>query len=284
VAQEQSLSRAARSLHISQPAVTQHIKLLEQTFKTALFLRSSSGVTLTAQGVLLLEHAQRVAEMDEAITQKLTAQSGTLSGRLRLGASTTITQYYLPDVLVALKTRHPAVEIEVIEGNSDAVISSLLAQRIELGLIEAPCRRRDLRVQSFYEDEIIVIAPADHPLVQRPFVRLEELVRQPMIVREVGSGTRMSVETELRRRKVPLANLFILQELPSTEAIKRMVEKGAGVGFVSRISVTGEIKAGRLVQLRVRGLHIRRDFSAILPLGPDPVGLRQLMLGYLLQT
>jgi DNA-binding transcriptional LysR family regulator len=281
VAQEQSLSRAARLLHISQPAVTQHIQALEGFFKTALFLRSSSGVTLTAAGVLLLEHARRVSDLTEELNRKLSAQGGTLAGRLRLGASTTITQYFLPDVLVAIKVRHPAVQIEVSEGNSDAVIGSLLARRIDLGLIEAPCRRRDLRVRSFYEDEIIVIAPAAHRWAARAFIPLSELVREPMIFREVGSGTRGSIELALRQRKVVLAGLPVVQELPSTEAIKRMVQLGAGIGFVSALSVRDEVKAGSLVQVKVRGFSIRRPFSAILPLGPDPVGLSQLLLRFL---
>ncbi len=281
VAEEQSLSRAARILHISQPAVTQHVKAMEEFFRASLFTRSSTGVALTGAGLILLEHVRRVEALHEQTAQALKARGGTVSGTIRLGASTSITQYFLPDVLIAVKRKFPSVEIEVIEGNSDSVISGLLARRIELGLIESPCRRRDLRVQSFYQDEIIVIATPDHPLAKRPQVSLKELVQEPMIVREMGSGTRLSVEAELRKRGVNLTRLNVIQELPSTEAIKRMVAGGAGLGFVSKISVAGEIETGKLIQLKVRGLRIHRPFSAILPLGPDPVGLGQMILGFL---
>ncbi len=283
VAQEQSLSRAARTLHISQPAVTQHIKALEEFFKTTLFVRSSSGVTLTPAGLVLHDHARRIGEMHEEVTRKLTESGGAIEGRVRLGVSKTITEYYLPHVLLAIKARHPAVEIDVLEENTDAVISSLLARRIELGLIEAPCRRRDLRALPFFEDEIIVIAPPRHPLVKRPAVTIAELIREPVVLREIGSGTRMVMEAALRKRKITLAKLSVVMTLPSSGAIKRVVQGGVGISFVSRISVEDELKAGTLVEIKVRGLDMRRPFSAILPLGPDPVGLRQLILNFLPQ-
>ena len=284
VAEEQSLSRAARALHISQPAVTRHVKELEAFVGTSLFVRTSGGVTLTEAGLVLLDHARHVGAAHEETLRTLRAKGGTVAGKLRLGASTTVTQYYLPRVLIALKKRYPAVEVEVVEANSDVVIGDLLARRIEMGLIERTCRRRDLRVTEFYEDEIIVVAPPGHPLAgngAKAAVTLDEVLREPIISREVGSGTRLTVETELRRRKVKVDALNIVQELPSTEAIKRMVAGGCGLGFVSKIGASGEIAAGTLVHLKVRGVRFLRPFSAILPLGPDPVGLRQLVLGLL---
>src|ERR1700677_2680281 len=158
VAESGSLTKAAQKLHLSQPAVTKHIKLLEEEFRTPLFVRSANGVKLTKAGLILLKHAQQAGKLYEEVRQKIESRQDTFSGRIRLGCSTTITQYFLPGPLMALKKRHPLVELEVIEGNSDAIISALLAQRIELGLIESPCRRRDLRVQSFYEDEIVLIS------------------------------------------------------------------------------------------------------------------------------
>jgi len=281
VAEQQSISAAARALRISQPAVTQHIKLLEESFPATLFLRTRHGVTLTEAGVVLLDHARRVAALEEEVSHKLRLPDGALGGRIRLGASTTVTQYHLPDVLARFKKRHPAVEVEVLEGNSDAMIGALLAQRIDIGLIEVPCRRRDLRAQSFFEDEIVVIAAPDDPLVRKKSVTVSQLIERPLIVREPGSGTRKTVEDSLHRLKVELSQLRIIQELPSTEAIKRVVAAGLGLGFVSRISITNEIADGSLVVLAVRHLQIRRPFSTILPLGPDPVGLRQIFLGFL---
>lgn len=279
VAEQQSISAAARVLHISQPAVTQHIKVLEDSYAAALFLRTRQGVVLTEAGVVLLDHARRVSALEEEVAHKLRQSKLALEGRIRLGASTTIIQYHLPDVLTRFKLRHPAVEVEVLEGNSDDIIGALLAQRIEIGLIEVPCRRRDLRAQSFFEDEIVVIGSPTN--VPRHPKTVAQLIEHPLIVRESGSGTRKTVEASLHRLKVDVSRLKVIQELPSTEAIKRVVAAGLGFGFVSRISISSELADGSLAIVPIRHLYIKRPFSTILPLGPDPVGLRQVFLGFL---
>jgi DNA-binding transcriptional LysR family regulator len=278
VAELGSLTKASRRLRLSQPAITKHIKLLEEEFRLPLFVRSSAGVSLTDAGLILLKHVQQAEELYEQARQKIESRQETLTGRIRLGCSTTVTQYFLPDRLLALKKRHPAVEVEVLEGNSDFVIGALLAQRVELGLIESPCRRRDLRVQNFYDDEIILIAPGNDG---RLHLKPGDLKKEPIIFREMGSGTRLCVEVALQKLGLPVRELNIVQELPSTEAIKRVVAGGLGLGFVSKLSIEDEVRSGRLAQLKVRGLNIHRPFSSILPMGPDPVGLRQLVLGFL---
>lgn len=281
VAELQSISAAARALRLSQPAVTQHVKALEEAYSSALFIRSRHGVSLTEAGVILLDHARQAARLDEEVAGRLRMANALVAGRLRLGASTSILQYFLPEILVAFKRRHAAVEIEVVPGNSDEVIGALLAQRVDMGMIEAPCRRRDLRVQGVFEDEIAAIAAADDPLASTRSVPLRKLASRPIVFREPGSGTRQCVEGCLARHGVAAKALRIVQELPSTEAIKRAVAAGMGIGFVSRISISQELAGGTLAVLDIHRLRIRREFSAIFPLGPDPVGLRQVFLEFL---
>ncbi len=281
VAEHQSISAAARVLNISQPAVTRHIKMLEENYQATLLTRSRSGVALTEAGVVLLEHARQVAWMEDEVMAKIRKDDSILRGRLRLGASTTVTQYYLPTVLTSFKKRHPEVEIEVVEGNTDAVISHLLGQRIDLGLIEGPCSRRDLRVRRFFDDLLVFIVPVGHPLARPKPVPPSELLKYPIISREHGSGTRRYIESALNAVGLDPRKRHIVQELPSTEAIKRAVEAGLGVGCVSRIAITQELATASLDIANIKGLEIRRPFSAILPLGPDPVGLRQIFLSAL---
>ena len=281
VAEQQNISAAARELNISQPAVTHHVKMLEEAFQATLLTRSRSGVTLTEAGQILLAHARQVALLEDEAAVKIRRGESALSGRLRLGASTTVTQYYLADILTRFKKRHHGVIIEVIEGNSETVIARLLEQRIDLGLIEAPCRRRDLRVQQFFEDELVFIVPVDHPLAKKRQVAPEELLKHPMVSREHGSGTRQCVERSLAQSGVDIRRMKIVQDLPSTEAIKRAVAAGLGIGCVSRIALTQELATKSLAVVKVRGLEIRRPFSTILPLGPDPLGLRQIFLAAL---
>ncbi len=264
---------------MSQPAITKHIKRLEDDFRQPLFIRSPRGVSLTESGFTLLRYVRQIEDLYEQARYQIFAGKETQTGHICLGCSTTISQYFLSSVLIALKTNHPGIRIEVLEGNSDFVIQALLSQRIELGLIEAPCQRRDLRVEKFYEDEIIIVAS---PRIHRTALSLEELTNTPLIFREVGSGTRKCVEYALQELGLK-GPLNIIQELPSTESIKRMVAGGTGIGFASKLSVVEEIRTGTLIELKIKKLKIFRPFSAILAADPNPVGPRRLILEILSQ-
>lgn len=255
--------------------------MLEKSFGTTLFLRSRTGMSLTEAGFILLAHARKVMLLQQEVMSKLTRSETDLKGSLRIGASTTIMQYYLPKILAAFKKKYIAVKVEVLENNSTGIISALLGQRIDLGLIESPCRRRDLRTQHFFNDKIIVIASPDHHLAKKHAISSAELAKQAFVFREQGSGTRQYVEENLQCLKINPKKLLVIQELSSTEAIKRAVAENMGLGFVSRLSVTHELAHGSLVVLPIKDLKIERYFSTILPLGSDPVGLRQVFLNFL---
>lgn len=284
VAELRSLTKASKALHLSQPAVTKHIKLLEEELRLPLFLRSSSGVVLTDAGAVFLRHVQETERAHAKVLAQLQSPLGDLSGRFRLGSSMTIASYYLPDVLVRFKNKHAAVTCDVMEGNTDFIVGQLLDQRIELGLVEGPCRRREIQVRPFYEDEVIWIASPADVLARSQQPTVKALLERPVISRELGSGTRRVVEAALRQQGVPLKAIRIAQELPSTEAIKRMVAAGAGIGYVSRLSVGQELQSGKLVEIHCPKLRILRPFSMLTPQGPDPVGLVQAFSKFLLET
>lgn len=284
VAEMQSLTKASKTLHLSQPAVTKHIKLLEEELRLPLFVRSSNGVTLTEAGTVFLQHVQETEKARANVLEKLQAPVGRLAGRLRLGSSMTIASYYLPEVLLQFKTKYPSVMCEVVEGNTDYIIGLLLNQRIELGLVEGPCRRREIQARPFYEDELVWIASPSDPLAKVHQPSVKTLLERPLISRELGSGTRRVLETALRQRGISLAKLRILQELPGSEAIKRMVAAGAGIGCVSRLGVEDELASGKLVQIHCPKLRIKRSFSILIPQGPDPVGIMQAFSRFLIEN
>lgn len=278
VAEQKSITAAARTLRISQPAVTQHIKMLEDCFKTTLFLRSRRGVILTEAGVTLLNHARHINKLTEEVTFKLRQQQGELQGRLRLGSSTTITGYFLPEILINFKKAYPSVEVEVTGGNSNAVINALLSQQIDIGLIESPCKRHDLRAESFFKDEIVIIASQKHPLASKKSISLKELLQYPLVLREPGSGTRQCIEQNLYQKQISLSQLQIIQELPSTEAIKGVVAGGLGVGFISKTCLPEKGAATSLKTINIQGLKMHRFFSVILPLGAEAKGIQKYFL------
>lgn len=278
VAELQSITRAARALHLSQPAVTKHIQLLEEKLRVPLFLRSAKGMILNESGVVYLQHVQQIAQAHENIAQHLQAPAGILTGRLRLGSNKTILAYYLPEILARFKTRYPSAICEIIDGNTDTIIGALLDQRIDLALIEGPCRRPEIQMQPFLEDEMIWIASPNDPLAKIRYPTIPQILRRPLIVREAGAGTRQFMEQSLRQFHIPLERLNIVQEIPSPEAIKRLVVAALGISYVFRISVEQELAAGKLVKINCPKLNVRRSFSFLCAQGPTPLGIVQAFI------
>lgn len=274
VAEHLSFTHAAEHLHLSQPAVTSHIKVIEEDLAVRLFERSSGGIRLTPAGEKLFAFALEAQRMTQQALQSIGALTGEQLGRLRLGASTTIAQYVLPSLLARFVHLHPRVDLSVISANTADVVDEMLANRIDLGLIEGPPGAIDVKVETFVPDEIVVIAGGSHGFsdsAEHRVIAPEELADKPLLVRERGSGTRRVVEDALRNVGVDPKTLRIVMELDSTEAIKSGVEAGLGVGFVSRWALRFE-QTNRLSVIRVRGLKIIRHFQFIYPSGPEPAG------------
>lgn len=272
VAELKNISAAARNLHISQPAVSKHIQNLEEEFGITLLIRSASGISLTEAGYILLDHTLRVFDLQNDVAQKLGQSRGELRGALRLGASTTITQYYLPCPIVTFLGKHPQVKLSLIDGNAEEMIGALLAHKIDLGLIEGPCKNTGIKSRPFFQDEIICVAGKNHPLVHRTSISPSTLARYPIIEREAGSGTRFYVEQALRKVGIKIEKLSVIIDIPSSEAIKRVVASGLGISFLSRLSIQDELKSGVLREIRVKGLKMIRPFLLLHHQGPMPAG------------
>jgi DNA-binding transcriptional LysR family regulator len=284
VAESQSVSKAARKLHLSQPAVTKHIQLLEADLRVPLFIRSAKGMVLNASGIIYLQHVQQMAKAHEEIAQHLQAPAGLMTGRLRLGSTKTVLAYCLPEILARFKTLYPSVVCDIIEANTDTIIGALLDERIDLALIEGPCRRPEIQIRTFLENEIIWIAAPDYALAKQLNPTVAEVLREPVIVREIGAGSRLFMEQALRQLRIPPTRLNIVQEIPSPEATKRLVMAGLGVSFVFRVSVEAELAAGKLVKINCPKLNIRRPFSFLFPQGPAPTGIAQAFIQALLKA
>ena len=272
VAENLSFTKASRALHLSQPAVTQHIKLLEETVGQSLFHRNSHGITLTGAGALLLQHARQVARLDEEILQRIRGKKGLISGRLSLGATSTIGQYLLPDWLVQSRRSWPELKLKVTSGNTEEIIAAALERKLDLGLIEGRCQRVGLSTECFLDDEIICVASPRNPLTQGKPISIAKLKQQVWIFREKGSGTRDIVEVALKRADIDPRQLKIDLELNSSEAIKAVVASGYGLTFLSRFVVAREIAQGSLRPVPVRGLTISRQLHFIYPRGLRPEG------------
>ena len=260
VAEEGSISRGAERLCISQPAVSKQLAELERSLGTRLFDRLPRGVRLTETGDALLGYARRLFALEKEAETVLSELQGLARGRLAVGASTTIGHYLIPGVLAAYHRRYPSIEVHLEIANTDRVQQLLLDGLIDVGLTEGFADAPELEAEVFLEDELVAIAAPGHPLLAEAPVTAERLLREPLLMRERGSGTRAVIERALREKGFTPAPAMTLG---STEAIKRAVAAGAGVAVVSRMTLGLEREAGRIAEVGVSDLALRRPFHRL---------------------
>lgn len=272
VAENLNFTRAATELHISQPAVTQHVKALEDHYGVPLFRRGAGGVALTPAGRTLLSAVENAAHLQRQTEREVRSGGNVLAGPLRLGASTTIAQYFLPALLGRFQREHPEVELTLRIGNTREVADAVRVDRVDLGLVEGPSGRRDLHASAFLEDEIVCIASPQHPFAERTRIKATDLTQAGWVMREPGSGTRDVVERSMKRSGISPAQLRLVLETESSETIKGFVASGAALAFISRLAVAAELAARILVVVPVVALKITRSFYFLRPRGPAPAG------------
>jgi DNA-binding transcriptional LysR family regulator len=260
VASEGNITRAARRLSTSQPAVSKQLAELEDALGTALFHRLPRGVRLTEAGQVLRRHADRIFQEESAAESELAALSGLTRGRLTVAASTTIGSYLIPQLFGAYHRAHPEVRLELEIANTSVVQAMVVDDRIDLGLIEGFVAAEQLIAEVVNYDEMVAIAGPSHPLTARAQLTTRDLTDYPFIGRERGSGTREVIEAALSAQQLELEPAM---SLGSTEAIKRLVMQGAGFTIVSKLAVDRELAERRLIALDVTDLSIRRAMHLV---------------------
>jgi DNA-binding transcriptional LysR family regulator len=281
VARHLNFTRAAEELLLTQPAVTQQIKALEDEFGLPLFDRGGGRIALTPAGETLLPYAERLKALGEEAFEAVSGCAGSESGTLLLGASQTIAQYLLPKFIVAFAREQPRVTIHAISGNTDAMLEALVEHRIQLALIEGPGNRRDLHIEPFMDDQMVLVVPASHEWAGQD-IAPEELARALLLMRELGSGSRRIVEAALAKVGLRKKDIRTAMEIDSTEGLLSAVEAGLGVTFVSRWAARNHLALGTVALAHVTGLRLSRRFSVAYPSGPSPRGSAGLFHQYLL--
>jgi DNA-binding transcriptional LysR family regulator len=278
VADTLNFRRAADELHLTQPAVTSQIKSLEESLGIALFDRIGRDITLTPAGTTLLQYVRQI----EAVTNDAIAALAPFGGQegieLSVGASHTIAVYLLPRLLPHLVAEWPKLRIHIMGGSTNEILHALTMHQIGVGLIEAPAFRPDLKIEVFGKDELTLIVPHDHRWAKKTLLKAAELVQDPILLREVGSGMRRFVEDYLEQNGVLRQQLRTSIDMNSTEGIIAAVEAGLGVGFVPRLALEKALKVGSVRVIPLVNGPIRRQLSIALLNGPEPKGpVGQLM-------
>jgi DNA-binding transcriptional LysR family regulator len=262
VARLLSFTKAAESLHMTQPAVTFQVRQLEEYFNTRLFDRTHNRISLTEAGNRVYGYADRIFALYAEMENSVRDLTGEVSGVLLLGASTTIAEYMLPALLGDFKAKYPEVSIRLQVANTDGIVSMVENNVIDLGVVEAPVTNKNLVVETCRMDRMVLIVPPNHELAAKKSVPITELTNYPYICREEGSGTREVMLESMNTAGANPADLNIVMELGSPEAVKGAVEAGMGISILSRATIDKEIKLGSLVAIELED-PIERPFSFV---------------------
>jgi DNA-binding transcriptional LysR family regulator len=249
VAKAGSFSKAADILLLSQPSISKGVRDFELQLGCRLLDRTPRGVKPTREGLALMRHADAVFAAERAAEEELRALRSLDSGSLRIGASTTIATYFIPDYLGAFHARHPGIDLQLTSANTRDIAELMLAHEIEIGLVEGPVEEEGLKSEPWRTDEMALIAGPQHAFAQdRTAIDPKRIAHEILIMREPGSGSREVVAQALARTL----------EIGSTEAIKQVVAAGLGVAIVSTAAAKDQVALGRLKTVEMRGLVILR--------------------------
>jgi len=263
VATRLSFTKAATELFITQPAVSKHIQELEEAYKVKLFDRTGSKISLTHAGEQLVKHAKNIFEIYREIDFEMSALIKEQYGMLRVGASTTISQYIIPPLLARFHQEMQGVKVILRNGNTEQIENSLLNKEIETGIVEGKSKNKAIKYTPFLKDELVLVCNSANPLVNKGDITKEDLLQLRFLMREQGSGTLEVIEHALKPLKIKMSELIVEMQLGSTESIKSYLMNSNCVAFVSIHAIEKELKNKELVILDVDNLIIERYFYII---------------------
>lgn len=277
VARLKSFSRAADALHVTQPTVSKQIRLLHEEVGLPLLEQIGKKVFLTEAGEQLYGLCADWLESWSRFEQTVADFKGIKQGRLRIAAVTT-TQYFMPRLLGPFCAQYPGIDIALEVVNRDRLLERLSRNEDDLYIMGVPPEGLDIEREPFLDNPLVVLAPASHPMARRQRIRFRELAHEPFIVRERGSGTRLTIERAFQERKMPLK---IRLELGSNEAIKQAVAGGLGLALLSQSTLHPDPAQSDVVVLNVDGFPIRRSWYIVRPRDKQPSVVATAFLEFL---
>ncbi|MEH6941833.1 LysR family transcriptional regulator [Bacillus sp. JJ722] len=258
VVDEGSISQAARLSFVSQPAVTRQIHQLENYYGTLLFERTDGKLKITETGRMLYPFAKAITHDFTRSKEVIQQATGEYNENLRIGASLTIGEYLLPSILGSFKKQVPNVKVMLTIKNTPSILEDLTNDVIDLAFVEGIVEDKQLIVEKFAEDELVLVYSNDHPWHDRQKIHIEELANERMIWRESISGMRLIVESTLKEHGV-LDKIENYMEIGSIQAIKSAVEAGLGISILPRLTVARELEQGFLKEIKIEGIVMKRS-------------------------
>ncbi len=250
-----SVSRAAEDLSLSQSATSTSLSEFEKQFDLQFFDRVGKSLRINETGQQLLPRAVELLDRAKEIEALLQGHAG--FGHMKIGATLTVGNYLATILIVRFLQQHPESRIQLQVHNTSTIVQQIANHELDLGLIEGDCHHPDIEVQPWIADELVVFSAPNHPLARLSKLKMEQLLQEPWILREKGSGTRETFDRAFHNHH---AKLNIRLELEHTEAIKRAVESGLGIGCISRLALKDAFRRGSLVPLATPNLDLGRYF------------------------
>lgn len=265
VVEAQNITSSANKLQMSQPGISMQIKNLEKEYGARFFTRTNKGVTLTHEGQIFYAHILSVLDLLSEAKKQIASLAKDQRRLIYIGATLTIAEYILPDVLAYLHKIHPDVDFKIKVANTELISHDTLEKNIHIGLVDGPApKRKGLNVVgSFWKDELVVVVPYFHPWASRKSISLTELPNERLITREEGSGTRKVMEKALKEMRFDSNQLNVTMELGSTQAIKQLVSAGLGITILSSLTVNQECDQRLFKTLKINSTPIYRPLSII---------------------
>lgn len=264
VTRSRSFSKAAKLLHMSQPAVSTHIKNLEEYYQGQLFDRTPQGVVLTKAGEVFFDYAQKILELQDEMEQRLETVLNRVSKQIIVGASTTIGNVSLPCSIYLFKEEYPDVNIRLEIANSDEILRKVKSEQVDFGVLECYHESPELSAIPVTSDELVLIVSPNH-FHDDGYITLEDFLKKPIILREDGSGTRKILANALAKLGHSIDDLNVVTQMTTIDAIKSAVEAGLGEAVVPLLAVRKEAYLGSLKVLKITGLEMPLNFNIIYP-------------------
>ncbi len=261
VVERQNFSRAAEELHMTQPAVSQYVRMLEREVGTKLLERSNKYVRLNKAGEIVYHHAKEIMGLYEKMQLLVDDLTNHAKGTLSIGASYTFGEYVLPHIIAKMKDKYPLIEPTIKIGNTREIEEYVRSHQLDVGIVEGKFNSEHLLIEPFAEDMMHIVVPKQHHLASlQSEMKTSELEKETWIVRENGSGTRSATNELLQQLRISPPTMM---EFGSTQLIKESVESGLGISLLSGWAIRKELTLGTLKTIQVKGLPFTREFSIV---------------------
>jgi DNA-binding transcriptional LysR family regulator len=263
VVEKESFSEAAKALSLSQPAISFQIQAVEKKYGQTLLNRSGPRIQPTEAGKIFYGYAKQIMKLDRALGESIDELQGVVRGRLVLGASTIPGEYIVPKIIGKFVGRFPDVEPELEISDTAEILEKIKEQDIDIGFVGAPPEPDHLQVEKFVTDNLILVLPPNHPLTTRKSASIAEVIKQPFILRETGSGTRKTIEDALEKHKITHKSINEIMDLGSSQAVLAGVEAGLGVSIISKYAADKALALGVVKTIPFKDIEFRRDLYLV---------------------